>query len=111
MLTLGKGKYNTLTATSHALFQVLKDHNNREAINMAIDSHYYSVKKAAFKQGIVLPEVLNVGDTDIEEPITNLVLCPSLPDDIRRDVLKGVRDLEFTRIDMKVIGETEVGKN
>jgi len=52
----GKGQYNTIDSDSHALFQVLKDHNSIQAIEMAEKSYIYSVRRAANKQGIVIPE-------------------------------------------------------
>ena len=100
---LGKGAYNTLDADAQSLFQVLKDHNSIDVVHLATKAYIHSIRKAAFKKGIVLPEEIPLENQDGE--ITNLVITQKLSPDAKSDLLAGLKQIRFTRLQVKVYGD------
>ena len=81
---------------------MLKDHNCPEAIKLAESSYYHEVKKEAFKKKIVLPKSLS-RTKSANELITNLVIKPNVPKDIREKIKKALNDIKFTRLEVNVV--------
>ena len=93
-----------MDADAAALFQVLKDHNNKTVVMIAVKYFYkYVHAEARRKSGLVmLPANPTFEDSSEDETFARLVLRPKLPTSVRSKLLKAVEDIKFTRIDLDV---------
>ena len=96
---LGKGTYNTLQADSHLLFQVLKDHNKQDAIEMAEKSYLHAVKREAQKRGIVLPPV----SLEKYKETIQIHLTERIPSKVLTEFLEGYESIRFARLNANLV--------
>jgi len=77
---------------------------------MAERSYSHAVRKRAFREGIVLPERVATRSSN-ERPVT-LYLRPSLCASVRKSVLRGIKDIKFTKLELNIAGDDlSEGKN
>jgi len=85
-------------------------YNRERAIPIAESSYYFAVRRAALKEGIVLPERLSALPTD-SKCLVNLLFTNAIDMEVKQKVLKAIQDLKFTRLEMNIInGDIDDGK-
>ena len=74
-----------------------------EGLKLAEKSYQHAVRRAAHAKGIILPENISRVETENDIP-TNLVLRPTLCDEIKEKILKAMEDIKFTKLEVNIIG-------
>ena len=87
----------------------MKDHDKPDVANMAVDSYHHAVRKYAHKKGIVLPDRIS-NTNNIEEILTNLTIMPNVNQTIITEIMKGMEDIKFTKLDVNIIRLDNNGK-
>lgn len=74
---------------------------------MAVKSYIHAVRIAALEKGIVIPENLSQETTShaFKESVVNLTIRPNLPNSVKELLLKAIRDIEFTNLDITLVGD------
>lgn len=99
------GKDSAIEAYSAMLNQVLKDHNDEEAIRITRLSYHNMVRDAVNKEGVQLQMVDTMETDNVSMKPAQLILTSRLDEDVRRELLSGLEKMKFTQLDLKVINE------
>ena len=95
LISVGRGTFSTIDAYSTALYQVLKDHNCPEAIELATSSQLHAVRRAALQQHILLPANIEVGADSHQKKTVNLVLCSNMDGRVKTDIRAAMQKVKF----------------
>lgn len=84
----------------------MKDHNRREMIEQAVTFYNKTLSKVASRHyGETLPDDVNFV---AEEAVpATLVLAPSIPCLTKHLLMKGLKDIKFTKLEINVIDNSQ----
>ncbi|XP_057293352.1 uncharacterized protein LOC130621979 [Hydractinia symbiolongicarpus] len=101
------GKTSALQAFSGSLYQVLKDHNREEAKRIVEISHRTMIRSAARDEGVQLDHVAVMESEQYSMKPCQLILTKNIDKEVYQDVIRGLSEIRFTSLDLKVIDKSE----
>ncbi|XP_066928609.1 uncharacterized protein [Clytia hemisphaerica] len=101
--TRGQGKIGTEEAYTRSLCQVLKDHNSTKLMNKAMHFYWEAVRIKAYKRDrLSLLEKPVFSEFEEGEPLAKLKIRPTLPENIKEEILKTIDDMKIFKINFSL---------